>query len=156
MDVFSLLDSPIPTGAARDACDSTKLPAAPAYTPIPGLAHLKLLVPVDRIRYVTPSGADAAQRRAEALELVTLTLEVAVGNRPLTTLRPPKFDRSITRHLRAWQRANGQLLRGSTIELKSMHAQGDGEFHGSVTLGVRNHAFTGVVDNKQLRSFRLI
>lgn len=136
--------------------DLPEAPAAPTYTPIPGLAHLKLLVPVDRIRYAAPAGADAAMRRVEALELVSLTLEVAVGNRPLAALRPPKFDRSITRHLRAWQRANGQLLRGSTIELKSMHAQGDGEFHGSVALGVRTHAFTGVVENKQLRSFRLI
>ena len=124
------------------------------YVPIPGYAHLMALVPPDPIVYErVPTQADQATRD-RVRDLVIVALETASGRRPLTALSADTYDRAVRIHIRAWVKTHSATP--LSAQLLSVHAQANGEFHGSVSLGARRHAFTGSFDNGRLRAFRLM
>lgn len=126
------------------------------YTPIPGMSHLQLYVAPQRIRYERePTVRDLATRE-EIHGLVVIVLEVAAALRPLSHLNNPRFAPEITKHVRAWRKAQAASETRGGMTLRSLHARSNGEFFGSVLMGTTRRAFTGSASGRYLRSFRLL
>lgn len=126
------------------------------YTPIPGMSHLQLYVAPQRIHYEREPTARDLATREEIRGLVVIVLEVAAALRPLSHLNNPRFAPEITKHVRAWRKAQAAAESHGGMTLRSLHARSNGEFFGSVLLGSTRRAFTGAATGRHLRSFRLL
>lgn len=122
-------------------------------SPIPGLTHLKVLVPrpplIDAAPPQSPP-ADGSRRRAEML--VRLALETAFGMRPVPQLKANQFATPVRLHVAARQR---QGIRGP-VRVDTLHLRDDGELFGTAVSAGRAHAFTARVSGRQLVSFRVL
>lgn len=125
------------------------------YAPIPGFAHLQLYVPADPISYdrqPTPMDEEVKER---AQTLIRQVIETAAGRRPLSHVRSERFPPRLANHLSAWLRTRGFSL-PARHDLVAVHAHANGEFYGTATIGVTQHAFTGSYKQHRLVSFRLL
>jgi hypothetical protein len=122
-------------------------------SPVPGLTHLKVLIPRPPLVDVAPPPpppADGQQRRAESL--VRIALETAFGMRPVPQLKAAQFATPVRLHVAARQR---QGIRGP-VRVDTLHLRADGEIFGTAVSAGRAHAFTARVAGRQLLSFRVL
>ncbi|GAB2500106.1 hypothetical protein CATRI_03010 [Corynebacterium atrinae] len=125
-------------------------------TPIPGLTHLKVLVPSAPLIDVPPTAprttpiTDSTQL---STSLVVVALEAAFGMRRANQLNANRFGMAVRTHIAARQRS-GQ--RPEPVRMGALHLQEDGELFGTAHAGGRAYAFTGCVDKQRLLSFRVL
>lgn len=124
--------------------------------PIPGLTHLKLLVPstplID-VRATPPRTIPTADSTQLSTSLVVIALEAAFGMRRASQLNATRFGMSVRTHIAARQRSG---LRPEPVRMGALHLQDDGELFGTAHAGGRAYAFTGCVDKQRLLSFRVL
>lgn len=123
--------------------------------PIPGLTHLKYLVPEP----LPVPGTPKAPIPREVSALIRVALDSVFGLRPVSQLHPKRFDASVRTHVVARQKA-GPV---GVVKLLSCHVQmgeGAAEAFGSVVLGVRTTAYAAQLRESdgiwRMRSFRVL
>lgn len=122
-------------------------------SPVPGLTHLKVLVPQPPLNAVAPpppASTDGSRHHAETL--VRIALETAFGMRPVPQLKAPQFATPVRLHAAARQR---QGIRGP-VRVDTLHLRSGGELFGTAVSGGRAHAFTARMSGRQLVSFRVL
>ena len=132
------------------------MPSPAPLRPIPGLSYLQLFVPADPINYPPPEEHDDEKIRAQIRPLVQVAVEVAAGSRPLSHLKPARFNAPVRRHLSAWLRAAPLPTGAPGGKVHSVHARDDGEYFGTAEIGGHHYAFTGSLQGNTLQSFRLL
>lgn len=128
--------------------------------PVPGLTHLKVLVPTPPLINV-PLGAPpplppVRQETGRATPLVRVALEVAFGMRPLQQLTKRRFDPGVRVHITARRRASKSPTSGGAVRVDTLHLREDGEIFGTAVAGGQAHAFTARVADNRLTSFRVL
>ncbi len=104
--------------------------------PIPGLSHLKYLVP-DPIPTPQPHREPIPR---EVAALVRVALDSMFGLRPITQLHPKRFDANVRTHIAARQKVG----HAGVAKLLSCHVQVHGagaEAFGSIRFGKRATAY---------------
>lgn len=126
-------------------------------TPVPGLTHLKVLVPPTPLIDVTPPpprhNTPAVQHRASGL--VRIALEVTFGMRPPTQLTRRSFADPVRKHISARLRSGVGAGRGP-VRIDTLHLREDGEIFGTAVAAGHAHAFAARLDGQQLASFRVL
>lgn len=129
-------------------------------TPIPGMVHLKVIVPVSpQDPEFSPSDGspppELPPRRSTAA-LIQLALEVACGMRPAESVDRKRFGPPARVHLAARARAGD--LKGP-VRVASLHLRNDGEVHGTAACADRWLAYTARVETTapgRLLTFRVL
>lgn len=126
-------------------------------TPVPGLTHLKVLIPPTPLIDVAPPPprhhTSPVQHRATGL--VRIALEVTFGMRPATQLTRRSFADPVRKHIGARLRSGRAAGRGP-VRIDTLHLREDGEIFGTAVAAGHAHAFAARVDGQQLASFRVL